>query len=255
MEALTKIWKFLNSKVFMYILIIIAIIVFISMCSSNGNLKDEAALKDANISALNDTVKTVKLKNGELESSITGYQGSAEQLEILNADLADDIKKEKGKVVTYGNLIFSLNQTIKDLEAALKDPVYTPPVSTGDSSWNVDWKLPYIYDSLNYDIFNGTTQVSLLGGDLIHNKTFLRNRDSQMKLTWGQKYENDKLKVFARTSHPAFSADMMEGVYVDLPKEKHWFTGFGVGPQVGISIFPTQTLYIGVGVQYNIYQW
>lgn len=255
MEVLTKIWKFLNSKVFMYILIIIAIIVFISMCSSNSNLKDEATLKDANITALNDTVKTVKLKNGELESSITGYQGSAEQLEILNASLANDIDKEKGKVVTYGNLIFKLKQDIKDLEEALKDPIYDDPIATSDSSWNIDWTLPYIYDSVNYDIFKGRTQVSLFGNTLKHNKTFLVNRDSQMKLTWGQKYENDKLKVFARTAHPAFSAQMMEGVYVDLPKKKHWFTGFGVGPQLGISLFPNQAFFIGVGVQYNIYQW
>lgn len=255
MKYLTNIWNFLNSKVFMYILIIIGIIIFISMYSSNGNLKDEIDLNNKNITALNDTVKNIKLRNGDLESSIQGFQGSVENLEILNESLAYDIKKEKGKVVTYSNIIFSLKQTVKELEDALEGAIYNDPVATSDTSWNIDWKLPYIYDSLNYDIFLGRTQVSLSGKTLKHTKTFLINRDSQIKLTWGQKYENDKLKVFVRTSHPAFKTQMMEGMYVDLPEKKHWFQGFGVGPQVGISIYPKQTLYLGVGIQYNVYQW
>lgn len=255
MGMITKIWNFMNTKVFMYILIITGIIVFMSMCSSNSNLKDSIDLKNDNIEALNDSVSTIILKNGDLQSEIQGFQGSSEQLEILNKSLAEDIDKEKGKVVTYSNIIFTLQQTVKDLEDALDNPIYGDPVATSDTTWDIDWTLPYVYDSVNHDIFKGRTQVSLNGETLKHKKTFLVNRDSKIKITWGQKYEDDKLKVFARTSHPAFQAQFMEGVYVDIPKEKHWFQGFGVGPHVGVSIFPTQVFYVGVGVHYNIYKW
>lgn len=268
-EILKKIWGFMNSKIFGYILIVIAIIFIFNLWGSKQNLKDEINRTNRNIEVLNATVKNERLKNGEMQSSIAAYEGHAKELEQYNKELADEVKSEKGKVVTYSNLVFRLRQDSTDLANKLDSlrAVYEKPVKVNDSTWNVDWILPFVYDSVNYDIFTGRTQVSLGGGVpeayldrlvMHHNKTWLLNRDSQMKLTWGQKYEGDKLKVFARTNHPAYQAQLMEGVYVDYPSKKHWFTGFSVGPQFGIGydfINSNTTLTVGVGIQYNIYTW
>lgn len=269
MKYLTLIWNFLNSKLFSYILIVLVVFFLINFWNKSRNLKEDLERKDHNIEVLNDSIKTVKLKNGDLESSIGSYKATAKELEEFNKRLTDQIKAEKGKVITFGNLVFRLRQDSIRLQKELDSlkAKYETPVQVNDSTWNVDWTLPYIYDSLNYDIYKGRTQVVVSGNilpicleeiRLKHNKTWMLNRDSQMNLTWGQKEVNGKLLVFARTAHPAFQAKLLEGVYVDYPHKDHWFTGFGVGPQLGIGynfIQSEPVLTIGVGITYNVYHW
>ena len=266
-KFLEKLWKFINSKIFGYIIILVFAALFIGTCGRNSSIKEENARKDQNMSALNDTIKTERLKNGDLLVSIDGYIGDATDLKEFNEGLAKQIKKEKGKVVTLNNIVFQLKQDSADLQENLAElkSKYEKPEQVNDSTWNVDWLLSYVYDSTNFDIFNGRTQVGIRGPEkyfkditLTHNKTWMLNRQSQIGLTWGQKYDEDgKLKVFAQTSHPAFQAQLLEGTYVDFPKKRHWFTGFGVGPQlsVGYDFLHNQpAVMIGIGIHYNIYQ-
>ena len=70
MKILKTIWNFLNSKVFTYIIIIAALIFLVSMCQKNEDLNNEVTRNNQNISALTDTITTVKTKNGNLQSSI-----------------------------------------------------------------------------------------------------------------------------------------------------------------------------------------
>ncbi|GAF99188.1 unnamed protein product, partial [marine sediment metagenome] len=204
--------------------------------------------------------------NGDLVASKSAYIANEKELKEFNAGLAKQLKDEKGKVVTFNNIVFQLRQDSADLQKNLADlkSEYEKPKQVNDSTWNVDWLLSYVYDSTNYDIFDGRTQVGLRGPEgyfkditLTHNKTWMLNRNSQIGLTWGQKYEDGKLKVFAKTAHPAFQAQLLEGTYVDYPKKRHWFTGFGIGPQlsVGYDFLHNQPAFmIGVGIHYNIYQ-
>lgn len=262
-----KLWSFINSKLFGYLIIIIIAIILVGTCSNNSNLRKEAKITQQNIEASQDTLVQERLKNGELQASIQGYQADSKELELFNKKLADQVKAEKGKVITLNNIVFHLKQDTADLQEYINNLLsfYGDPKKINDSTWNVDWTLAYTYDSSNYDIFKGRTQIGMRGDsscfrkiDLAHNRTSLLERDSKMSLTWGQKYEDGKVKVFARTSHPAFQAQLLEGVYVDYPKKKHWFTGFGVGPTLNIGYdFMNQkpALILGVGVHYNIYNW
>jgi len=267
MKVLTKIWKFINSKIFGYALIAAFILLFLGTCGRNSVLKEKANRTEQNLIASNDTIKSERLKNGDLRVSINGYVANEKELKVFNEDLANQVKAQTGKVVTLNNIVFHLRQDTADLRAYINYLLtkYETPHQINDSTWNVDWTLAYTYDSANYDIFIGRTQVGLRGPKsflkditLTHNKTSLFNRDSKMSLTWGQKYEDDKLKVFAQTSHPAFQAQLLEGTYVDYPKKRHWFTGFGIGPaaNIGYDFLHNQpAIIVGVGIQYNIYQW
>lgn len=264
MKYLNLIWKFLNSKIFIIILIASGVLFFINTCSDNLNLKKSIKTNEKNIEVKGDSITTIVDKYGKIKNSISVYKSSVEKLEKYNKQLSEDVKKEKGKVITYSNLVFKLKQDNKDLQDALTEALtkYYPPIQTSDSTWDIDWKLPYIYDSVNYDIFKGRTQVTLSLNNFIyslkHNKTFLLNRDSQIKLSWGQKYEDNRVKVFVNTKHPAFQSQLMEGVYVDFPKKKHWFTGFGVGPSINIGYDFTRgqtAIVIGGSLHYNIYNW
>lgn len=266
MKFLQGVWKFINSKIFGYIIIIVFAILFIGTCGRNSSLKKESNRKDQNIYALNDSITTVILKNGNLQSSKSAYISTINDLENYNLDLYQKIHDQSGKLVTLGQIIFNLKQDstkLADFISNFTKP--EPPIQINDSSWNIPWELSYIYDSTNYDIFKGNTQISVRGVEnylkrltIIHDKTWMNYRDSQIELTWGQKYEDGKLKVFAQTAHPAFSTQLLEGVYVDFPKKKHWFTGFGVGPQfnIGYDFLHNQpAVVIGVGIHYNIYSW
>jgi hypothetical protein len=268
-KVLEKIWKFLNSRIVLYAAIVVAAILFVGTCSRNGNLKDKINRKDQNISALTDSVQTVTLKNGDLQSSRDAYMATAKELREYNKDLSDQIKAQDGRIVTLSNIVFQLKQDTAALREYIRNlPDPEPPLQENDSTWKVSWALRYDYDSTNYDIYKGNTRIGLRGPldlsqvSVFHKGTELTFRESQISLTWGQKWEgtgkNKRLKVYAQTAHPAFQTKLLEGTYVDYPTKKHWFTGFGVGPQLGLGYDPfgqKPALYLGFGIHYNIYQF
>jgi hypothetical protein len=268
-KFLEKVWKFINSRIFGYIVVILLIVFFIGTCNRVNNLKDELKRKDQNISALTDSITTVKLKNGDLQVSINGYIATEKELRQYNSELADAVKAQKGKVITLNQIVFNLKQDTSELRKYIRElEKPEPPKPENDSTWRVFWNLNYVYDSTNYDIFRGMTRIRLNGPVLLQNvsvshlNTELTYRDSQIGLTWGQKWEgtgkNKRLKVYAETAHPAFSAKLLQGTYVDYPTKRHWFTGFGVGPQIGVGYNPITNgavIYGGIGIHYNVYQW
>ena len=161
------------------------------------------------------------------------------------------------------------------------------PIKLSDSTYMIPWTLRYDWDSLNYDIYKGQTQVGiniksgfmwkdgmtnsyLLNNALTfkHYGTSLTERTSQMELTFGQKIEKKQLRIFVNTNYPGFTAKSLEGVLIDpntnsyikqLMKKKQWFPGtwsVGVGPSVGYN-FLNGKPYFGAGVHlnYNILQW
>jgi len=267
MKNLKTIWNFINSKFFGYILIAVFITLFIGTCSKNSSLKEESAMKDQNISALTDTIRTEKLKNEIIQVSINGYIADAKELEKYDKDLAKQVNDQKGKIVTLNNIVFHLKQDTTELRKYIDSLLtkFKEPEQINDSTWNVDWVISYVYDIDNYDIFDGRTQIGLRGDTeafkgitFYHNKTLMLNRDSKMSLTWGQKYEGNRLKVFAQTTHPAFKAQLLEGTYVKPYKTKKWFTGFGIGPSLNVGwdfLHNQPSTTIGLSIHYNIFSW
>jgi hypothetical protein len=270
MKALTAIWKFINSKIFGYLLILAFATLFLGTCDRNKNLKEEADRQEQNISALSDSIKTVHLKNGEIQASIDVFMASDKELRALNLNLFNEVNDQKGKVITLNRIVFNLVQDTTELRRwiANNPPYVPPPTQETDSTWDVPWGARYVYDSVNFDVYKGITKVGLRGPydlskvSVFHNETELTYRNSQIGLTWGQKWEglgkDKRLKVFAQTAHPAFKAKLLEGTYVDYPKREHWLQGFGIGPQfgVGYDFLNNQPAFIiGIGIHYNIYQF
>jgi len=221
-------------------------VLFLGTCNRNKGLKEEAAIHGKNLAAMNDTITTERLKSGALQVSIDGYVAGAIDLENYNAELAAEVEAQKGKVITLNRIVFNLKQDTADLREYIRNlPDPEPPQQLNDSTWEVSWATAYVYDSVNYDRYDGKTQVRLRGPvklglvSVAHNQTYLTYRDSQMKLVWGQEWEgkgkNKQLRIYARTEHPAFKASLLDGTYADLPKERHWFQGFGIGPTLNIG--------------------
>jgi hypothetical protein len=139
-----------------------------------------------------------------------------------------------------------------------------------DSTFVAPWTLAFTYDSTNYDVFRGRTQIGVVSKDpfvLRHKNTYLLERKTQIELTWGEKVEKGKLRIFVKSNYPGFTVKSMEGVLIDpnnnplfrdLMKKRHWFTGFGIGPELttGWNILQAKpAIVVGVGIHYNIYEF
>ena len=130
--------------------------------------------------------------------------------------------------------------------------------------------MTYVYDSTNFDIFLGSTRIGVVNKhplELVHLRSELTSRVTQIDLTWGQKVENGVLRVFIQSAYPGFTVAQMEGVLIDpstnpflrdLMKQKRWFSGWsvGVGASAGFNVTTGKWgLVVGPTIQYNIYSW
>ena len=283
------IWTFLNSRVFLYIIVISAFLFIANTCSSLRNEKIDGNIKDQNIIALNDSIKIVKLKNGEIEVSKAILILSEKELKETNKKLYDDVKYQKGSVISLNNIVFQLKQDKNQLQDHINflESKMGKPIQLSDSSYLIPWTLRYDWDSINYDALKGQTLVnlSIKSGfiwkdglsniDILKNaftmnhvKTQLLEKTSQIKLTFGQRVENDKYNVFVETKYPGFTPKSLEGILIDpntnkyiksLMKKKQFLPGtwsLGVGPAAGYNML-TGKPYFGAGINlnYTIFQW
>ena len=91
------------------ILVIISLILIgtvIYLINAKNDIKSQLAISDQNNKALTDTLRLSKNKNGDTEASKDVVIGSSKDLEKLNKELADELKKENGKVLKIGKLGF-----------------------------------------------------------------------------------------------------------------------------------------------------
>lgn len=273
MKTLKNIWKFLNSKIFGFLIIGILLFLLAQQCKQKGDLKRESLISEQNISALNDSITIEKQKGGEMQASINAFIATEKQLKDLNSTLYNEVKKQKGNVVTLNKMVFKLKQDKETLEKYIDSSKYANlvPIKINDSTYVVPWMLAYTYDSTNYDIFKGNTKIGVYKiygeTEIVHEGTFMDFRESQIDLVWGQKEEDGKLRVFAQTNYPGFSPESLEGVLIDpntnplmkdLYKKRHWFSGFGIGPTLNVGYdFLNQkpAIAVGVGIHYSIFQW
>ena len=245
------IWTVINSRIFLVLLFVAALAFGAQRCSVIQDLKRDQQIKDQNISALTDSLHFERNKNGDLNVIIDGYISSVKDLKNLNKGLFDEVKNQKGKVLSLNNVIIKLEQDKKDLQKYIDElkSKFDSIQQINDSTYMIPWILAYTYDSTNFDVFSGQTRIGALydptapylirmnnlGSNLIH-------RETQIELTWGQKVVNDKLKVFVTSPYPGFTVESMQGVLIDpnnnpyikdLIEKRHWFTGFSIG--IGLS--------------------
>lgn len=261
--------KIITNKYFPWVIIFILLASLGFAYQRSQNLKRKLVIADQNQYALNDTIRTITKQNGDLQSSIGGFISKEKDLKKLNKDLYNEVQSEKGKIVTLNKVIIKLKQD----SAILNNHLNELETKVGeiekinDSTYSAPWTLAFDYDSLNYDRFSGKTMIGLYAGIPKHLNTTLLSREIQIKLTWGQKIEDDKLRVFVNSSYPGFITSDLQGVLIDpntnpyikkLIKKKRWFTGFsiGIGTTVGYNLFTGGPAFVvGPSFQWTIYNW
>lgn len=279
-----KLWSFLNSRIFSYIIIAIVSIVLIRTCSVNNDMKIEKKIDEQNISALNDSVKTYITKYNKLQSTIPVYIANERELKKLNRSLYNEVKKQEGNVISLNRTVIRLKNDSTELSNRITSILETP-IKVNGSTYTMRW---FFTDKKYNDKFDGITTVGLTISDrsllfnnreidskLIFNSIKLEHLDSRLTnqefnvdLTFGEKVVDDKLYIFAETNRKDIKFTNMEGYFIDpnnnkyinsLMKKSKWFPGtfsIGVGAGAGYDIFHARpALIIGITGQYTIYQW
>lgn len=250
--TIKSIYNFVTSKLFLVIVALILLVIIGRSCANTRDLRRRENIQQQNIDALTDSIKAEKKKSGGLEFSIAGYIVSEKELRNLNQNLYDQVKKEKGQVISLTNAVIELRQT----ETQLRDHInyleskIDNPIQINDSLFVIPWGLKYDWDNINYDFFGGRTYITLrlkpgytwwdaimptrsfnavvannnnkdsLFTDqnifvLNHYKTELINRISQIDLTFKEKVEKGQYRVYIETKYPGFTAKSLEGVMID----------------------------------------
>lgn len=293
--TIRKIYSFLTSKLFLIIVVLILFIFIGRSCANSRDLERIRDIQEQNIAALTDEIKTEKTKSGKLENTIAGYIVSEKDLKKLNEDLYNEVKDQKGRVISLNKTVIQLRQDTNDLRKHINylRSIMSQPIQINDSTYSIDWQLSFDWDSVNFDVFNGKTYVKIIpkpdaprftwdravnssnfntifneSFTLGHYKTEITDRFSQMELVFGQKIENDQLRIFVSTNYPGFTTTSLEGVLIDpntnkdiqdLLKKKKWLPNtwsVGVGPSFGYNILSNK-IYLGIGasINYTILQW
>lgn len=270
MKSLQPIWVFLNSRLFLVIIIVGLILVGLGEYQRIVTLNNDIVKHEQNASALTDSLRIERKKNGDILVSIDGYISTVRELKDLNINLYDEVRKQKGQVLMLSNTVITLKQdSSKLVKYADSLEVIIGKLKQDGNKYTAPWSIDYKFDEKNGFKVVGSTVVQVMSVDpfeLRHDTTYLTSYESRIGVTYGQKFEGNKLRVFIQSKHPGFSVESMEGVLIDpniwpsvlKPEKRHWFTGFGVGPNIttGYDFINSKPgLVLGVGLQYNIYQW
>lgn len=275
MNWLKKLWKFIkdptNRTVVLFVGIILLFILLLGQCSRVNNLKDQLSFSKQNIEALNDTIKKVKNKAGEWQQEKLAYISTKKELEKLNKELSEELKKQKGDVIYISNLYAVLKSDYDKLykeNKTLKDSLSQYVTADGDTANALNWDFSKQYDKNNYRVIKGKTkfyvdkkgQIYSLGSDLI-------DYEMAFNLTTGlkeQRIDGEKrLVIFVKSNYPDLTFTNIEGAIVD-PKKSDVLKSLikqnkvVIGPQLGVGVGYDgkafrPMVYVGVGVQYRLF--
>lgn len=270
MKYLTIIWKFINSKFFVYVMGMVIIALVINTCAFNKKDDNGTKIINQNINANDTTIKRYIDESGKFNAEKEVWILSEKELKKQNEELYERVKKQEGDIISLNVANFSLTQSIDILHDSINFLHENSNTEfLNDSTLKVDWDLFYSWDDDNSDRFIGHSIIDLdLGNNKIRKTTTLMDsRVSKISLTFGEKVVDGKYNVFVTSKYPGLSPVSMEGFFMNpndnehiksLMEKDHWFTGFGTGPalNLGYDFINSQPAFmIGWSIHYNVYQW
>ena len=207
-------------------------------CNKYAELEAELEHKELvaanNYDALTGEVKQLKTKNGELEYTKTMLYSSAEDLEKLNSNLSNELKKEKGKV----KMITDVKTEIRFVPVSVPNEVN----NYGNGRYGLTFASTY-RDSGLFSEIEGISEFHLKDNLIIPDSTSITKNLLEIDIIYGVRERDDKIEVFARSASPYISFKEMQGAYIvnngnsilpdDAPKSKpiKWL----LGPQIGYN--------------------
>jgi len=276
----------LVQRIILLVGIFVLITLFITKCQKD---KGEITRLNQNIAYYQDSLRVSQNKAGEWEYAHNVLAATNKNLESLNKDLADEVKKEKGNVVYLSKIVTVLEQKIIEISNTTGGQIdveindnktqtitfkYSEVYSPGNSR-HLEGKVDVGFHSDEFTIYEflsddkeDTIKVKIPVIDKNATSVSIPIDSIVMTLITGLK-ENEKtgfLEIFVRSNYPGFSVAYLDGAIIDPHKStliksyfppKKWALGVSVGPSVMVD-FKGQ-FHAGValtlGLQYNLWQW
>lgn len=230
MNFLKDLWKKIPNNTRIYgIIIFVIVIAFIFYNWKTQSLEAKLKMAQSNVSALKDTVRIVKTKNGELESVRLVLLADKNSLKQLSDSLDREVKKEKGKV-----------------KVIIKAPVSIVSIDTVTI-------ISHVTDSSiywNYDREDSGGSRHLAGVSTKEITKITRDEIYLNLIAGVKEREDKKLEIFIRTKYPGVTFGDIQGAIIDptQPVVKPPSRYFGIGPCIAVLIDPMGKIRYGVGV-------
>lgn len=252
------------------IVIGVALILLIALgitIRKNQGLKTDLNISEQNQKALTDSVRVSKNKAGELEYSKNILVAKNGDLSKLNADLAAEYAKERGK-------ISELSKTIAIIKNNPKDTVFLPTsvIKYPDGSKGLAWEYDTIYNVNNYKKIKGVSDFKIDFTTMTYNIIPLSTKitDFEIGFDFIQGLRETKagdVEMFVKSNHPGFDVKDLNSVIInpDTHPVLKKFTNktkqkrFGIGVHAGYGVYidnfkNTSGLgaQVGVGFSYSL---
>lgn len=209
-----------------------------------SNLNTDLAIAEQNEKALNDSVRVMENRLGDVEYAKNILISEKKDLKNLNKNLAEELKKEKGKVFELTEYIANISNTNPDGSV---DTVYVDNylVVYADGDYGLEWEHDTIYDANNERHLAGISKFNVDSSGLVTPLETIITRDEiKFNVVQGLREKDGNVEMFVRSDYPNFEVEELDAVIIDpmkhpvlkkFTKPKRW----GIGP------------YIGVGLQYG----
>jgi len=245
-----------NRRITSVLIICLAIlcVLLFRQCTITANARSEA-IRDAEIAAQNQRALIGKIhleqtKNGFTEAVKSSYVTKIKDLQVLNADLYQEIKNTKDRVISIIK-----TQTITEMQPITMG---NEIVRYADSITHGLKFRAFTSDSGAIWTIEGESQFRLNNGRLSAGTTTITKNQTTVNLVLGFKETKDDFQVFARSASPNVTIGELDGVLL-IPKRpdithapekiKRFGVGFQVGYGIGIDLKPTP--YVGLGISFN----
>jgi hypothetical protein len=264
-----KILNFLKNMKLTLILLLTIIILFFLLfmqCDRNTKLKTQYNISNNNIKALNDSVRIIKNKAGELQYEKYVLIAEKNNLKLLNENLNNEVKKQKNSVIYISTAYANLKTKIDELStenSSLKDSLSLTLNKNGDTIYNINWNFDKKFDNNNFRVIEGKTKLKYSNKNIYSLGSDLTKFDMGINLVTGLEEKNGQISIFIKSDYPDLTFSKIDGALVDVNKSEVLKKlmkqpKFIIGPQVGFGTVISNsglqpTFYIGIGLTYKFF--
>lgn len=235
------------------IVTIIVILLLLKQCEEIKTLKAQRDVSELNQIALKDTIRTERTDFGNERFLKNSLLTSNEDLRSLNSDLADEVKKLKGKVLVITKLVTVIKTDTHYVNNNLN--------SYASNKYGLSWKYDTTFSVNNYRKLSGESffRIDTTNNNVIPLNTRIDKDEIGISMITGIREKNNNLEIFVEPRYPNMKVTDIQGAVIDPQKSdvlkkmfpvKKW----SVGPYLGVGVSVGKTILIpsvsfGVSIQ------
>lgn len=253
---------------------ILIIVIILLLCGIGfafnriSSLNTQLSVSEQNNKALSDSVRVMENKNGDLEYAKNILISEKRELKDLNEGLAEELKKEKGKVFELTEYIAGISNTNPSTGEVDTVFIENTLIVHADSSYGLEWKHDTIYDENNERHIAGISSFDVdSNGVVTPLETIITKDQIKFNVVQGLREKDGNLEMFVRSDYPNFEVKELNSVIIDprkhpvlkkFTKPKRW----GIGPYVGVGFDyglinkdVDVSVQVGLGITYSIFRF